>query len=486
VDKKDKIKKSVPSYFKPEVNIYWKNFLESIAEEDNRVITQIDEAKKQIFVETASGSYLDALGDNVSVFKPLELNLSDDKYRELIKFLSFYPKQVKSLILEVLDVFYGETYSRFSSQTINNAPYNLTGGECLVYKTESTPIQSNTKSLTADGETDGANTIRVVSTSGMYIGQVVSVSDDDSSELVATVTGVTKTVATLDTSTASFTLSQNAFVIFNTYHSVVFESGDFAISGAATALEVAAAINTVAINSTATSVSSDTQVNIRTNVAGNKGSIQVLGGSANVALNFPTTEPTSLRVQVSEINPNEIVIRVPATIPALRRILQGSAHLHGDSTLVPPWVGSFVYDTDIDYTVTKVSTTLNQTIQAGLVYTQISVIDSSDLPNSAGFLMFDFGKNNIEYSVPYIGRPNNSTLLLDPGYTFTKDHSAGEIINIILNEPTIPRAGGGDYPVYVAGSSPSTRAEVQAIVESIIATGIVIRWQINYPVCGKI
>lgn len=484
MDKKDKIKKNVPSYFKPDVNVMWKALLEAHGIEDQNASDQVIEAKKQIFVEFAEKEYLDALGDNVAVYRPLELNLADEKYRKLIEFLSFYPKQVKSLISNILDVFYDEVFSRFNTQTQLSAPYGLTGGESLVFRTEKDKPVKIVRKFTANGDSDGPNTIRINTTAGLYIGQLIDISDDSNYPVRTSIVDLTNSIITISESAGSLLVSRNALLITETYQYTIFKSSDFANPGAATAGEVVNAINKSSTTVTASEASSNTIVSIRTNTVGNKGYLQVLGGTANNYLSFPVSPAQNLRIQISEINPNELVIKIPSTIPALRRILQGSAHLHPDSTTGTNWKGSFVYDPNSDYTVQKMRTSLNQNIVAGQVYTQISVLNSSNIPNEAGNLIFNFGRERMEYSVPYIGRPNNSTLLVDPSYVFKKDHVPGELINTIITTGTVPRVGGMDYPVYLVGVE-TARELVQNIVRGVVATGVVIRWEITYPICGK-
>jgi len=484
MDKKEKIKKSIPSYFKPTTNVMWKTLLNAYGTEDNNIVTQISETKKQIFVDTAEKEYLDALGDNVAVFRPLELNLSDEKYRELIKFLSFYPKQVKHLIYKILDVFYAETFARFNLQTQVNGPFALFGEETLVFKNENGYTTTITKKLLVDGETDGPGTIRISNTSGMYLGQTAQISDDNSQTEIVTVIGLTNTVATLSTSTNIYTTSQNAIVFFDTCQYVTFKATDFETPGSATVDETVLAINERAVGVSAESISADTKVNLRTNTPGLKGSIVVLGGTANDVLQFSLLPGRVLRIEINEIKPNEVVIRIPSTIPALRRQLEGCLHFHLDSTLTSGWPSSYLYNpTLIDYTVNKTQTTLNQNITEGLIYTQLSVTDSSSFPNESGILMIGFGRNGMEYPISYIGRPNNSTLLIDPSYQFTKNHLSGESINIILNDGTTPRGNGEDYPVYAVGIE-AARTQVQDIITGIVAEGVLIRWVIDYPRCG--
>lgn len=267
------------------------------------------------------------------------------------------------------------------------------------------------------------------------------------------------------------------------------------------------------------------------------------------------------RVTVNEINPNEIVIEIPSSVPALRRQLQGSHHFHNYSGIVqsidnlnkeivvdfdaafpydskslkadevaqadfgqgvlrrtkimsnsvgrvgvvlqfalgedlsvyqtgqrfmvvnvPNYVGSFIPDPSRPYTVTQKRGTLNQNIVAGNIYTLLSMSDASAIPDAPGRLIFSFGRSGEEADVKYYGRPNNTTLLIDPAYTFTKNHSIGDVVNVIVKPYNKPAADGSDYSVYLVGVT-AARILAQQIVESIVAAGVVIRWTVNEPSC---
>lgn len=109
ITKKEKLKRFFPSLYKIGTNENLKAFIESIGESDDNVVNQIKNAKEQIFVNTAQGSYLDRLGSNVGVERPIleTFSISDDEFRNIIKILSFYPKQVKDTMLDLLEAFFG-------------------------------------------------------------------------------------------------------------------------------------------------------------------------------------------------------------------------------------------------------------------------------------------------------------------------------------------------------------------------------------------
>lgn len=260
-------------------------------------------------------------------------------------------------------------------------------------------------------------------------------------------------------------------------------------------------------------------------------------------------------VKINEVNPNEIVIQIPASVPALRRSLKGSNHFHdysgtivsvdniGKSIVVNIGItkilqvdelamayfgvgnyeyqilsngagsagvtiqfpaslnlssliagdkfnvggvlnypGSFVPDKRSNFTVTRKRGIAGQAIVAGNIYPTLSMTDASGIPDGTGKVVFSYGMNNQEGPIKYFGRPNNSTLLLDPSYTFTKDHTIGEVVNVSVVPYQAPRINGNDYSVYLVGVE-AARILAQQIVESVLAVGVVVRWIVVEPKC---
>lgn len=268
------------------------------------------------------------------------------------------------------------------------------------------------------------------------------------------------------------------------------------------------------------------------------------------------------KYEIFESNPNEIVINIPSAVPALRRVLKGSHHLHAlkgiitsvdnifkeividlddDSKVlledelalaylivgnkskfiisntsgttgvtlqfnfnadlsdismgevfnvyaalnenkVDPYVGGFLPDKTKAFTVTSHRAVLAQNINQGIIYPTIIVEDASNIPDEEGRVIFDFGRGNEEVSVRYFGRPNNTTLLLDPSYTFLKNHSIGGMVNVTIKPYQKPDIDGRDYSAYLV-SVEAARILCQQIIQSIAAAGVVIRWIITEPKC---
>jgi len=144
--------------------------------------------------------------------------------------------------------------------------------------------------------------------------------------------------------------------------------------------------------------------------------------------------------------------------------------------------GSFVPDTRRPYTVTKQRARLAQNVVAGDIYTSLLMEDASGIPNAFGRLIFNFGVEKQEADIRYFGRPNNTTLLIDPSYIFLKNHSIGDVVNVIVKPYGKPAVSGADYSVYLVGVE-AARILAQRIVESITAAGVLVRWIIREPVC---
>lgn len=260
-------------------------------------------------------------------------------------------------------------------------------------------------------------------------------------------------------------------------------------------------------------------------------------------------------VKISEINPNEIVIQIPSSVPSLRRSLRGSHHFKNYSGSITAinniaktvtvtldqnqknlevdelansffgqgrqmlkilsntagntgviiqfsastnlaslsvgrflisgvlnYPGSFFPDPTRTYTVTKQRGVLGQSLVAGNIYPIITMQDSSGIPDAPGVLVFNYGRENQEELIVYLGRPNNTTLLIDPSYTWTKDHFSGEDVNVVVTPYIQPATTGEDYSIYLVGVT-AARTLAQDIVESVTAAGIVVRWVLVEPQC---
>jgi hypothetical protein len=211
------------------------------------------------------------------------------------------------------------------------------------------------------------------------------------------------------------------------------------------------------------------------------------GGKLGFEAGLYTILDLPQRVAVYPIEQNELLIEIPAIVPALRRTLKGSHHFHEDGDLYPGpgnWKGSFLFNPDGSFgtfTVSSQRATLQQDLFKGEIYTSILVDDNSNFEASSGELIFGFGTENQEVPVRFRGIPNSSTILIDPSYTFTKDHPTGTVVNVLRSQtPYVPERSGEDLAVYLTSPS-GAREIVEEILQTLKAAGIVIRFVVLAP-----
>ena len=276
-------------------------------------------------------------------------------------------------------------------------------------------------------------------------------------------------------------------------------SGDLATPGTATANELVTILSRleyVTPEAIVDSITGDSYVNLRTNTPGPVGSIEVISasgiGSTKVDFTIGKVDILKLdqRVAVYNINPNELLVEIPAVVPALKRTLKGSHHFHADGTLEPPrgtaqgiWAGSFLFNpsgTGGNFTLTSQRAVLQQTITKGQVYTSISVDDTSLFNATSGELVFDFG-NKQEVPVRFRGVPNSNTILLDPSYTFQNTHEVGTMVNVISEQKAyVPTRDGEDLAIYLTSPS-GAREVVEDILETLASAGIKVTFLVLAP-----
>lgn len=244
--------------------------------------------------------------------------------------------------------------------------------------------------------------------------------------------------------------------------------------------------------------SGNKRLNLRTNTPGSVGSIEILGGTiidpSKVDLDLKKVEIIDLeqRVAIYNLNPNELIIELPITLPALSRGLKGSHHFHADATIenpVPPengvWKGSFFFSRTglggSNFTLTSQKSETVDPIVRNRVYTELKVVDASKFEESSGYVIFNFGVDQ-EGPVRYIGKSDaNNLLLLDPSYIMKKNHPSGVSVNYLSDITALkPRVTGDDYAIYMTSPSAASNV-VRDLLLSLAAAGIIIKFEILAP-----
>jgi hypothetical protein len=182
-----------------------------------------------------------------------------------------------------------------------------------------------------------------------------------------------------------------------------------------------------------------------------------------------------------QTSPRTIEIFMPATTKVVRRNRKGAAHIYADNTPSPEGqVGPYSYDTTVGYTISDKAalTTESLTVNSDTI---LLVNDSSEFPDSLGYLMIGLGTSHQEGPVPYISRPSSQTIRINPSYKFKKNHPVGTDVSLISKlSPPLPSRDGTDLPFFLADSI-AGRIYAEKLIREITATGIVVIFYILYP-----
>lgn len=440
-DKKlERYKKFIPEMYRPGTNPFVTALIGAFAQGDSNIELQLIEAGKQLFIPTAEGKYLDSLGANVGVDRPLSINMSDDKFRDLIPTLSFKPKQIRKTMYDILDVFWGPLYSRANITSLAAEPYNLGIVQNL---SGSMVFQNDSLSVTGVGTTftielKVGDYVKFVSHGNLYFAKVSRIISNTSLLLSEAYKGGGKNQVVTGQGQKYTPLSLTLSVDNSSSKTIIIPPNNIIDTQAVTAQEVVNAINSqTSTNSSFETITASviedfvrdqSFVNIRTNTPGSIGSLKITGGTANhfaygvqnsylsnfyvsseQSLEFLTgqnvivgstigsiqttinnkftNDPilgvdritldddvstylladdcyiykkgdlgftdkevviTQLKQQtiIYEINTKELIVRIPATVPALRRSLKGSMHLRDG------WSGEIISIDNLAKTVT--------------------------------------------------------------------------------------------------------------------------------------
>lgn len=245
--------------------------LRGFAQADDQIATELVNTQAQLFVKTASGQFLDVIASSLGVSRPSALGLSDEAFRNVTPALSLRPKQVRESFYAAMDAFWGTEFTRANIST----------------------------------EDQGTG----VTTFDIAIGDTLSFNIDN-----------------------------------RTIQNIPIRANTPVTSGAVTALELNNLLNTGLAGITSeiivdpiTNISS---IRLRTNTPGLRGSIQFVDNRLTTTTRRAlfTTVKTELinqtqRAVIYEINPNEVVIEIPAVVPTLARGLRGALHVHNGPLL---------------------------------------------------------------------------------------------------------------------------------------------------------
>lgn len=487
--------------------------LKALSGPNSHLIDNVEAVHDSMYIVSAKDRYLDQRLADYGLVRPGTVGLTDEVFRQLgLEVIN--RKQVRDLINGILETIYGIEYTRATARSTNLEPYALIDGDQLFLQFDDGQVitlnfsaaqfanigaataqevaDAITRELRAKGK-EGSATIKNDG-AGNYV-MIVSPTTGPSSSLrvlggraqnalkfpqIRPTTGTLSTQWTISvgnggTVRATWTGGSNPSpgkVKKNDYVNI-FGSG-FAAANRGTFTITAAKGGLVGqayveyLNPLGTS---------ETVIQGTNDGVLFYNPkrqTINTNINYAAAYQTKDKV---------LEVFLPAITRIVRRDRVGSVHLKGSALPLgtqPDDVGSYVFDPTKGYAIRQEAGATDVRVDA---QTQgiIEMVNSSQLPDTPGNVVFGFGTSHEEGPVPYLGRPSSTTLQIDPSYTFKKVHPVGTDVALIgFNAPYTPLKTGYDYPFYLTDVV-SGRVYAQELIESVKATGINLIFVLLYP-----
>jgi hypothetical protein len=150
------------SYLTPYIKgVNTDNILNALAGMSEYLINNAAGVNDQLYIASASGTYLDERLAQYGITRPPSLGLSDSVFSQ-IGIAVKNRKQVRDLMNKILDLMFGDEFVRAYSASTNYEPYNLTDGDNLIINFDNNPLNSNIVFSTEDFENIAAATAQEV------------------------------------------------------------------------------------------------------------------------------------------------------------------------------------------------------------------------------------------------------------------------------------------------------------------------------------
>jgi hypothetical protein len=485
--------------------------LHSMATGASHLVNNIIGVNDSLYITTAVGRYLDARLGDYNVARPESVGLDDDIYRKLgIEIVN--RKQVRDLVMQILETIYGEEFTRATMNSKELEPYALADGDTFIISyddqapvtvqfttaqfaninaataqevadaiTRSVRAQGRTGSAFAKNDGLGGYVVLMPETAGpsssvkVLGGKAQNKLKFDKIRPTAALGNTQWTIQTVAGAGVRMTWTggPNPFigkVRKNDYVNVYGSGFNPANRGTFTVTKVqSGGIGQAYFEFENSNVVSETAVQ----------------GSVDGVLFFypikvtPTSKTNYALAFQTESRLLEIFL--PAVTKVVRRNRIGSAHVQMSGPSLPPdQLGPYSFDTSKPYSIGGQECNLQQALDSSTNLV-INVDDSSQFPDNVGNLVFGFGTSKEEGPVPYIARPSSNSLLLNPAYKFKFVHNTGTNISLISqNFPVIPNLDGSSYQFF-ATDVVNGRKYAEELIRMVAATGINLMIHILYP-----
>jgi hypothetical protein len=485
--------------------------LESIAPGMEHLINNVEAVNDSIYIVSAEGQYLEQLLAGRGITKPENVGLSDDIFREIGIEVS-NRKQVRDLIMNILNIIYGDEFTKSTSSSDELETYNLEDGDTLIIQFDdeeslevvfNTDQFSNINSSTAQEVADAiTKEIRRLGRKGSAIQK-----DDGSGGYVTLISGTNGPASTVRVlggkaqNKLKFAQIRPTTALAATQWDLSLQSGGVvratwsggpnpSVGKVRTGDYVNLYGTAFDINNrgtfTVTAVNGGLVGDAYVEFLNETGIVEtvVQGTDEAILFFFPERKILTSKLMYAAAYQTEsrlLEIFIPATTKVVRRERKGGAYLHdfGVASTVDD-LGTYVWDISKPYAIGSEECNTNQVVDSntGLI---IQVDDSSNFPDETGHLVFSFGTSKEEGPVEYISRPSNNTLMINPSYRFKNVHDTGTNISLITKNFTYDVAvDGSDYPFYLTDIV-SGRIYAEDLIKLVAATGIRLVINVLYP-----
>ena len=484
--------------------------LEALASGPVHLIDTVEAVNDQLYIVSASERYLDARMADSEVTRPDNVGLSDEVFREIgIEVVN--RKQVRDLIGSILEIMYGNEFSRATSSSNELGPYALEDGDTLIIQyddEEQLEVTFLDSQFTSIGAATAQEVADAITKSIRKLGRRgLALSKDDGAGgyvmLMSETTGPSSSIKVLGgkaqnklkydiirptsgASTTQWTLTQVAGGKIR----ATWSGGPDPSIGRIVVNDYTTIYGTAFNSLNRGTYTIDTVNGGLVNEAyieyENPNGIAeiVVQGTDEAFLFFNSSRATLSTKQAFaacyQTESRLLEILMPATTKVVRRERQGAAHLHESGASDSDQYGPYTFDPEKPYIIGAESCLTDQRVDSNSDMI-ISVDDSSEIPDESGHIVFGFGTSKEEGPIPYISRPSSGSIMIDPSYRFQNIHESGTDISLIdKNYQYEPTRDGSDYPFYITDTV-SGRTYVEDIIDLVAATGINVAITILYP-----
>lgn len=143
-------------------------------------------------------------------------------------------------------------------------------------------------------------------------------------------------------------------------------------------------------------------------------------------------------------------------------------------------LGPYMWDSKAKYVLSYRTAELGTQISRGNP-ARIITIGANELLPTGGKLVFDYGTEREEGPVRYFYKPTDTTLSLDPSYTFKFDHALGSSVTAVnsLGAHQVSTTGA-EYAGYITDPAVG-RAILEDLIRQVKSAGVFVNFIVRYP-----